>query len=202
MKVLLTKDVYKLGHAGDVKRVADGYGRNFLIPQGLAVLATSGAMKNAEAIRKHANARRSVLNDEMSSVAEKLVNLVLPFASKAGENGKLYGSITGQMISEAITQKTGLEMDRRQIDVQPIRNLGEHKARIRLTVDLTPEIRILVHREGEVPNIPGAAAQPAAAAHAAPAAPAPAVSVPAAVAEPEQSALAEAEPEPGETPAE
>src|SRR5512133_2316373 len=99
MKVLLIKDVYKLGHAGDVKRVADGYGRNFLLPQGLAVLATQGALKNAEAIRSHANTRRAVLNNEMGGVAEKLTDLVLPFASKAGETGKLYGSITTQMIA-------------------------------------------------------------------------------------------------------
>lgn len=178
MKVLLTKDVYKLGHAGDTKRVADGYGRNFLLPQGLAVLATPGAMKNAETIRTHANARRAVLNNEMGSVAEKLVDLVLPFASKAGETGKLYGSITGQMIAEAISQKTGIEIDRRQIDVQPIRNLGDHKARVRLTVDLTPEIRILVHREGEAPNLPAEQAAPEA-----PAAPA---------AEPEASETQEA----------
>ncbi len=162
MKVLLTKDVYKLGHAGDVKRVADGYGRNFLIPQGLAVLATPGAMKNADTIRTHANARRAVLNNEMGAVADKLANLVIPFASKAGETGKLYGSITGQMIAEAITQKAGVEIDRHQIDVQPIRTLGEHKARIRLTVDLTPEIRVLVHREGEAPNLPAEQAAPAA----------------------------------------
>jgi len=186
MKVLLTKDVYKLGHAGDVKRVADGYGRNFLIPQGLAVLATPGAMKNAETIRAHANARRAVLNTEMSAVAEKLNDLTLTFSSKAGETGKLYGSITPQMIADAINQKTGLQLDRRQIDVQPIRTLGEHKARVRLTVDLTPEIRILVHREGEAPNVPGAVAQTAAAVSAAP--------------EPAVAPLTE--PEPGETSAE
>ncbi len=161
MKVLLTKDVYKLGHAGDVKRVADGYGRNFLIPQGLAVLATPGAMKSAETIRAHANARRAVLNNEMGSVAEKLANLVLPFASKAGETGKLYGSITAQMIAEAISKKAGVEIDRRQIDAQPIRNLGDHKVRVRLTVDMIPEIRILVHREGEAPNRPAEQAAPA-----------------------------------------
>jgi large subunit ribosomal protein L9 len=163
MKVLLTKDVYKLGHAGDVKKVADGYGRNFLLPQGLALLATPGALKNTESIRTHANERRAVLNNEMGAVAEKLVDLVVPFSSKAGETGKLYGSITAQMIADAITQKTGVQIDRRQIDIQPIRNLGDHKARIRLTVDLTPEIHILVYREGEVPNLPtpkAAAVQP------------------------------------------
>ncbi len=163
MKVLLIKDVYKLGRAGDVKRVADGYGRNFLMPQGLAVLATPGAMRQVETIRAKADARRAELNNEMGSVAEKLANLVVTFASKAGETGKLYGSITTQMIAEAITQKTGVTVERRQVDAEPIRTLGEHKARVRLTVDLTPEIKVLVHREGEAPGTAPAAvaAQPA-----------------------------------------
>ncbi|MDD5367732.1 MAG: 50S ribosomal protein L9 [Anaerolineaceae bacterium] len=150
MKVLLIKDVYKLGHAGDVKRVADGYGRNFLLPQGLALLATPGALKQSETIRAHANVRRAELNTEMGSVADRLKDVVITFASKAGETGKLYGSITPQMIAEAIRQATGVEVDRRQIDVQPIRNLGDHKARVRLTVDLIPEVKVIVYREGEV----------------------------------------------------
>jgi large subunit ribosomal protein L9 len=165
MKVLLIKDVYKLGHAGDVKRVADGFGRNFLLPQKLAVLATTGALRQVDTIRSHANTRRAEMNNEMGSVAEKLANLVVSFASKAGETGKLYGSITTQMIAEAITQKTGLTIERRQIDAEPMRTLGEHKARVRLTVDLTPEIKVVVHREGEGPSIPVvqsvAVAQPA-----------------------------------------
>ncbi len=159
MKVLLLKDVYKLGRAGDVKRVADGYGRNFLMPQGLAVLATSGALKQVDAIRRKADAHRAEMNQEMSGYAEKLNDLVITFASKAGETGKLYGSITAQMITDAINQKTGLQIERRQIDVQPIRTLGEHPAHIRLTVDLIPVIRVYVHREGENPNIPGETAE-------------------------------------------
>ena len=149
MKVLLTKDVYKLGHAGDVKKVADGYGRNFLLPQGLAVLATQGALKNADAIRTHANTRRAVINNEMGSVAEKLTDLVLPFASKAGETGKLYGSITTQDVATALQEKTRFEVKKQQIDMQPIRELGEFTAHVRLTMDLVPEIKVIVHREGE-----------------------------------------------------
>jgi large subunit ribosomal protein L9 len=151
MKVLLTKDVYNLGRAGDVKRVADGYGRNFLLPRGMAVLATPGAMKQVETIKTQATARRAALNQEMGSTAEVVGKLTLYFASKAGETGKLYGSITTDMIAESITTQTGVKIDRRQIDIQPIRILGETKARIRLTVDLMPEIKIVVHREGEGP---------------------------------------------------
>ncbi len=161
MKVLLVKDVYKLGRAGDVKRVADGYGRNYLLPQGLAVLATAGAMKQIETIRTQANARRSALNQEMGSQADRIAGQTVAFPGRAGETGKLYGSITTQMIADAISQKTGVKVERRQVDSQPIRTLGEHKARIRLTVDLLPEFTIVVHREGEIPNLPGL--QPAAA---------------------------------------
>ena len=150
MKVLLTKDVYKLGRAGDVKRVADGYGRNFLLPQGLAVLATPGALKQVDRIRSVAATKRAALNNEMSGIAEKLNNAVVAFSSKAGETGKLYGSITSQMIVEALNKKYNLAIERRMVELQPIRTLGEHKAHVRLTVDLTPEVRVIVHREGEV----------------------------------------------------
>jgi large subunit ribosomal protein L9 len=151
MKVLLIKDVYKLGRAGDVKRVADGYGRNYLLPQGLAVLATQGALKHADTIRTEAVAARTAINQEMGGVAEKLSELVLTFPAKAGETGKLYGSITPQMVSDAIQKKTGVEINRRQLDAEPIRTLGEHKVHIRLTMDLIPEILVIVHREGEAP---------------------------------------------------
>lgn len=149
MKVLLIKDVYKLGHAGDVKKVADGYGRNFLLPQGLAVLATAGSTKSADQIRAKAAATRELLNSELKGVAEQIKGIVLTFNSKAGETGKLYGSITTQMIADAVTKQVGAAIDRRQIESQPIRVLGEHKARVRLTVDLVPEIKINVLREGE-----------------------------------------------------
>jgi large subunit ribosomal protein L9 len=151
MKVLLLKDVYKLGRAGDVKKVADGYGRNFLLPQGMALLATPGALKQTEKIRANATKKRAVLNNEMGAVSEVINGMALAFSSKAGETGKLYGSITAQDVADAIKAKTGVEIKRQQIDLQPIRTLGEHKAHIRLSMDLIPEVRVIVYREGE-PN--------------------------------------------------
>lgn len=155
MKILLLKDVYHLGHAGDVKKVADGYGRNYLIPQGYAVLATPGALKQAESIRAKAEVLRKQLSSEMSVVAERINGTWITFASKAGETGKLYGSITSQMVADKISEKAGIEIDKRMIDIQPIRTLGEHKAHVRLTIDIVPVINVLVHREGETPNIGG-----------------------------------------------
>jgi large subunit ribosomal protein L9 len=159
MKVLLLKDVYKLGRAGDVKRVADGYGRNFLLPTGLALLATPGALKQVEVIRSKATLRRNSLNEEMGAVAEQLKGVVLTFASKAGETGKLYGSITTQNVADAINEKLGTKLERYMIETQPIRNLGEFKARVRLTMDLLPEIKIIVHREGEAVAVTAPAAE-------------------------------------------
>ena len=85
MKVLLIKDVYKLGRAGDVKKVADGYGRNFLIPQGLAVLATPSALQQVKHIRQQADTKRAVLNQEMGGIAELLSKLTISYSAKAGE---------------------------------------------------------------------------------------------------------------------
>jgi large subunit ribosomal protein L9 len=152
MKVLLLKDVYKLGRAGEVKRVADGYGRNYLLPQGLAVMATEGAMKQAERIRKTAELERARLNEELSSVAEVLKDLTLSFPMKAGETGKLYGSVTTTMIAEQIEAETGIDVDKRDIDAEPIKTLGVHQVAVRLTIDLVPEFTVLVHREGEPPE--------------------------------------------------
>jgi large subunit ribosomal protein L9 len=149
MKVLLIKDVYKLGHAGEVKRVADGFGRNFLLPQGLAVLATPGALKQSEKIRTEATKQRAIVNNEMGAIAEIIKNMALAFPAKAGETGKLYGSISAQDVLTALKEKSGVEVKRQQIDMQPIRNLGEHKAHVRLTMDLVPEVKVIVYREGE-----------------------------------------------------
>jgi len=181
MKVLLLKDVYKLGRAGDVKRVADGYGRNYLLPQGMAVLATPDALKMSERIREKASVQRAIVNKEMDAVAKQLVGLTLIFPARASETGKLYGSVTTQMIADAIKAKAGVEIARRQIDSQPLRMLGEYKVHIRLTVDLIPTIDVIVHREGEAVTAPVVAVS------------APAVAVPAPV---EETAEAPAEPGP------
>jgi large subunit ribosomal protein L9 len=149
MKVLLIKDVYKLGRAGDIKKVADGYGRNFLLPQKMAVLATPGALKQIEKIRSQAEVRRTEQNSELKDLSNQINGLTLVFAAKAGETGKLYGSITTQDIAAAIQAKSRFEVKKQQIDMQPIRNLGEFTVHVRLTMDLVPEVKVIVHREGE-----------------------------------------------------
>lgn len=149
MRVLLLKDVYKLGHAGDIKKVADGYGRNFLIPQRLATLATAAAVKQAETLRQNAAIARAKLNAELAGVAEKLTGLTLTFAVKAGDTGKLYGSVTTAQIADEIKKVSGLDIERRNVGHQPLREIGEYKVPVRLTTDLIPSITVVLHREGE-----------------------------------------------------
>ena len=149
MKVMLLQDVFNLGRAGDVKKVANGYGRNYLIPQGFAVLATPGALTHVERIREDADQRRSILNEEMAGVVESLKGVLLLFPARAGETGKLYGSVTTMMIANQLTEKLGEEITKRQIDTHPLRLLGMHTVNVRLTLDLIPEISVVVYREGE-----------------------------------------------------
>jgi large subunit ribosomal protein L9 len=149
MKVLLVKDVYKLGRAGDIKKVADGYGRNFLLPQRLAVLATEGALKQVQKIKAQAEISRNTQNNELAGVAEQIKAVTLTFPAKAGDTGKLYGSITTQDIASALSEQIKFEIKRQQVGIQPIRSLGEVTGNVRLTMDLVPEFKIIVHREGE-----------------------------------------------------
>ena len=150
MKVLLLKDVYNLGRAGDVKKVADGYARNFLIPQKMAVLATVGAMTHVERIKDAAAKQRQIQNEEMAELASKIEGLELTFKAKVGESGKLFGSITQQMIAEATSEKIGAEVDRHRVESQPLREEGEHMVKIRLTFDLIPEVKVIVESEEEL----------------------------------------------------
>lgn len=152
MKVLLLEDVYKLGRAGDVKKVAPGYARNYLMPQGLVVLATPGAVKQAGRIQKHGEVKRAKVNKELGGVAEQLEGKLFLFAAKASETRRLYGSINTQMIAEKVSEEIGVTIEPKQIESQPLRMIGKHDVSVRLTVDLIPKIEIIVHREGESPE--------------------------------------------------
>jgi len=164
MKVLLLRDHAKLGKAGTVKNVADGYARNYLIPRGLAVLATGGALKQAETIRKAEEKRQASLFAEAQAVANQLTGTTLTFRALAGETGKLYGSITANDIVEAIQREKGIEVDKRKVELrEPLRSLGTHAVPIRLATDLAPEVTVIVEPAVEESESTGAeAAQPTA----------------------------------------
>ena len=152
MKVVLIDEVPSLGIAGDVRDVKDGYGRNFLIPKRLAVLATAQALAGADSRRKTEVERRTRLNMEMDSVGQRLAEERLFIAVRVGPGGRLYGSVTTTEIADAVNGAMGVDIDRRAVLLQqPIRELGQHKTPVRLAPDVIPEATITVYAEGTDP---------------------------------------------------
>jgi large subunit ribosomal protein L9 len=147
MKVLLKEDVDNLGYAGEVYKVADGYGRNFLIPQGMAVLASPSVMKQAEVWRKKAEARRAELRAEYQALSVKIEETTLTFTARAGDTGKLYGSITTAQITDTLNEKLGTDIDRRKVGIEPLRQLGIHKVIVRLSSDFQPHVTVRIESE-------------------------------------------------------
>jgi len=150
VKVLLVKDVPELGNAGEVYSVAGGYARNYLMPRGLAVLATRGALKQAEEIKAAALRRRARERANAEAQAQMIMGTRLLFTANAGENDRLYGSITTADIAEKLSQELGFAVDRRRIELDHgIRELGIHTVSIRLMPDVTATFQVGVVREGE-----------------------------------------------------
>ena len=164
MKVLLLEDVDNLGLAGSVVTVADGYARNYLIPQGLATLATKGAMKQAEQIRKAGERKRARLMADAQALAQRIEGLTLTFRARAGETGKLYGSVTTADLAEALARELGQEIDRRKIISDPLRQIGEHTVPIRLMTDVSATLRVVIEPEGGEVEAPSEVPAPAEAA--------------------------------------
>ncbi len=148
MKVILSQDVKNLGRAGDIKEVADGYARNFLIPRGLAILATPQALERALQQRKVKARHQRRAEEEAKALAEALSQITLTFRVKAGEKDRLYGSITAAEIAAALTEKVGQTIDRRNLRLEkPIRELGTYRIPIKIGAGLKPEITVIVERE-------------------------------------------------------
>jgi large subunit ribosomal protein L9 len=148
MKVLLIRDVENLGKAGEVKTVADGYARNFLIPKGMAILATESVLRRIKSERKVEAECRRRAEEEMKSLAEAISQTTLTIKAKAGEKNKLYGSITRADIADALEMKIGKKIDKRKVELkEPIRELGVYFVPIKLTADLVPEVVVAVERE-------------------------------------------------------
>jgi large subunit ribosomal protein L9 len=148
MDVLLLKDVEELGEAGAIKKVADGYARNYLIPRGLAVRATAGAIKQAEQQRQAAARRQVKELSEAQALAQALDGVSVTFEARAGESDRLYGSITNVNIAEALTEKIGQEVDRRKIEMEePLKELGTHAITVRLAPGAEAKVTVVVERE-------------------------------------------------------
>lgn len=150
MKVILTEYVYKHGVAGEVVDVADGFARNYLLPRKLAVKASAANLEKLSELRQQAAVNRADLNDKLSAAARQIDGVELVFGMKAGNNNKLYGSITTQMIAESLFKKTGVDINRRRISDRSLRELGRFKVPVRMGGEATPHLNIVILREEEV----------------------------------------------------
>ena len=146
MQVILKKDVQNLGEAGDIVNVKDGYARNFLLPQNSAEIATKGALENREKNIARIKAKQEKLNAEAQEKAQKIEALgTLELSAKAGESGKLFGTITTKKLAEELAAKAGVEVDRKSITLSsPIDKIGEFKMLIKLTSKVKCEIAVVV----------------------------------------------------------
>jgi len=150
MKVLLVKDVPELGEAGEVYAVAGGYARNYLMPRGMAVLATKGALKQADEIKQAGIRRRAQERSNAEAQATMISGKRLLFAANAGENDRLYGSVTAADIAGQLAEAVGFDVDRRRIQIEHgLRDLGIHAVTIRLMPDIAATFQVAVVREGE-----------------------------------------------------
>jgi len=163
VKVILTSEVHNLGQAGDIKNVATGYARNYLIPQGLALKATPGAIKEFERRRAVETRREERLAARAEALARRLSEVTLIFEAKASEKGRLFGSITTADIVEALEREVGEKFDRRKhILSEPLRQVGEHVISVRLTPEVIAEVKAVVKPEGgEWPEVAPAESVPA-----------------------------------------
>lgn len=147
MKVILRADVEKLGHLGDIVNVKNGYGRNYLLPQKLASIATPANIKVFELERKKLQARMDALRASASEIAARLEGVVVTIPMRVGENDKLYGSVTPAMIGDALAAM-GIEVDRHRLLLDgSIRTLGEHSVRARLHPDVVPSFTVNIVSE-------------------------------------------------------
>ncbi len=154
MKVILTSDVPNIGQAGEVKKVADGYARNYLIPNGMAVMATRGAMKDFKRRQALQSNKQERQTKRAERLTERLSAATLTFEAKAGSTGRLYGSITKAEVTEALERELGEPFDKREITLpEPIREIGEHFVSVRLMAGVEPQFKVLVKPEGgELPE--------------------------------------------------
>jgi large subunit ribosomal protein L9 len=143
MKVILQKTVERLGDPGDVADVADGYARNYLIPRGLAVRAEKGAVRHAESLKRAHQVRTKAQKGEFEAVAARIIRSPLAVTARAGEEGRLFGSVTAADIAEALSAQAGVAVDRRDIHlVEPIRSIGTHEVTIHLHAEVDPVITV------------------------------------------------------------
>ncbi len=143
MKLILTHEVANLGDPGDLVEVKDGYGRNYLVPQGLAILATRGAQKQVSQIRRARDVRDIRDLGQAREVAGQLASLAVQLKVRAGNGGRLFGSVTAADVAAAVASAGGPKLDRRRIELaQPIKLVGQHTATVRLHPEVLASINV------------------------------------------------------------
>ena len=147
MKVIFLKDVPK-GKRGEIKEVADGYARNFLFPKGMALPATSAAVKEAKLLLEKKVEHQARQQEEQSKIVSELEGKELHFKAKAGAKGRLHGSITTANIAEELNRVTGLEVDKKRVELdEPLHHLGEHEVVINLGTGAQAKIKVIIEEE-------------------------------------------------------
>ena len=148
MKVILTTDVDKLGKSGELKEVAEGYARNFLLPRKLAVSASGGAYRAWQHDIASREDKRKREREEAEIAAQRISSTTLTMGVKVGEGGRLYGSITAKDVADALARR-GIVVDRHKVDLdEPLKSLGTYKVAIKVFPGLTPEVTIAVEPKG------------------------------------------------------
>jgi large subunit ribosomal protein L9 len=144
MKVILRADIDRVGKRGDIIDVADGFGRNYLLPRGLAFRATDGAVEQAAKMRRARDLRDASDREAAQTIASTLVPKVITISAKAGSEGRLFGSVTAADVVAAVSEQTGVSLDRRNLDIEPIKSLGQHTATAHLHTDVSFPITVEV----------------------------------------------------------
>ena len=140
MKIVLRSDVPNLGRKGDLVDVADGYARNYLVPRGLAIQASRGVSRQAESMRRARQVRDTKEREGAEATARQLEARRVEIPARAGEGGRLFGSVTAADVAEAVEAQTGVHLDRRRLHLDPIKTLGVHEVSVRLH----PEVEVMV----------------------------------------------------------
>ena len=150
MKIVLRQDVPKLGEAGTVQQVANGYARNYLIPQGMAVVATAGELKTAAHNQAVKDRKVAKQEQQQQALADRIDGQRLEFTARSGAGGRLYGSITAGDVAERLTALVGEEIDRRRVVLdEPIRTVGQHAVTVHLVGRLRPQVTVVVQGEAD-----------------------------------------------------
>lgn len=145
MKVILRVDVADVGNKGDILDVADGFGRNYLVPKGLAIKAAPGAVEQAAAMRRSRDIKNAKERSAAEDIAKRLVPAVITVKAKSGAEGKLFGSVTANDVAAAVHEQTGIDLDRRRLHLlEPIRSIGTHVVPAKLHADVEFSITVEV----------------------------------------------------------